>query len=548
MKKEITYVIGHKNPDTDSICSAMGLAELKSAEGLENAIAARAGNLNPQTSFILDYLKQAPPIFLPNVYPKATDVMTRGVLSVSEAAPLQKVMELMRTKGIHYVPVLDKAGRPSGALTLMDIARRHIDMTQADNVSEVDSALPNIVATLRADVIMDFLGDTPTRFSVYVGAMGEVSFLDMLAGRKPERLAIIVGDRAEIQKAAIEKGVRLLIVSGGFSLDSGLMEAARRNKVSVIVSPHDSATTALLVRLSTPAGLICANAFEKASADELVEDLKHRFTGTDGIIVLDDAGVMLGVVTKSNVLDPPGINLILVDHNEMSQAIDGADMVNIAGVVDHHRIGNFHTVNPITFICEPVGSTSTLVAELYIRKGIAIRKETAGLLLAGVISDTVMLKSPTTTDRDKAVIQWLEKNSMLDFNAFGTEIFNSTSSLKKRGPSGTVNDDYKVFEAKGARFGVGQVETIGFGEFRDEKARLLDELLKNMDAKKLRLSALLVTDIVYGTSLLLAVGERKVLANLNYPKVEDNLFELKGVISRKKQVVPHLLDVFGKIY
>jgi manganese-dependent inorganic pyrophosphatase len=228
--------------------------------------------------------------------------------------------------------------------------------------------------------------------------------------------------------------------------------------------------------------------------------------------------------------------------------VDGAEEANIVEVIDHHRIGNFTTTHAIPFICEPVGSTSTLVAELWRRSGHEIGRKTAGLLLGGVLSDTVLLKSPTTTGRDRDIAGWLEEKSGLGLEAFGSEIFAATSSLKKRGPVGAVRGDHKVFEAKGRKFGIGQVETIGFEELADELQGLTEELRKVKDEKGLELSALLVTDIVMGTSLLVAVGEKDVMYNLGYPRVMDDVFELKNVISRKKQVVPHVLSVFNDIY
>lgn len=545
MKKEITYVIGHKNPDTDSICSAIGLAELKIAEGSKNVVAARAGDLNPQTTFILDYFKVQPPRFLPDVHAKAKDIMSVDIVKVSHDTPLRKVMELMRQEEIRFIPVLDEGGRPKGVLTLMDLAKRYIE---SESSQEITTSFKNIIETLGATSILDFYNDSEITVSMLIGAMAEESFLTIVCGKNPKECALIVGDRADIQKKAIEKGIGLLIVSGGFSPDAALIEEAKKNSVSILVSPYDTATTALLLRLSTPACKLCDGQFEKASPEDLADDLKHRLANVSGLTVLDENGVMQGVITKSNLLQPSGTNLILVDHNELSQAIDGADKANIVEVVDHHRIGDFRTSTPIPFICEPVGSTSTLVSEFYKRRNVPIKKEIAGLLLGGVMSDTVILKSPTTTERDKEIVKWLEEQSGLDHKKFGSEIFAATSSLKKRGAEAAVNSDYKVFEAKGKKFGVGQVETIGFDEFFEVKASLMEELDKAMKKKGVVLSALLITDIVVETSLLLAIGEKEVLFNLNYPKVEENVYELKNVLSRKKQVVPHLINVFNEIY
>lgn len=545
MKKESHFVIGHKNPDTDSIVSAIALAEFKAASGEENVAAARAGDLNPQTEFILKYFGIPAPKYLPDVRPKAREIMSVGVVTVSEHAPFHKVMELMREQEVRFMPVLDGDCRPKGAVTLMEVAKRYLE---AESSIDVTTSLKNIVETLGARVKNDLLGDKVQVFSVYIGAMSEEAFLYILGGKDPKDCAVIVGDRADIQKKAVEKGVGLLIISGGFDVEESVLKAAKSNGVSIIVSPHDSATTSMLVRVSTPVRLICDPKVESVSPDELVEDIKFKAASAAGLVVLDNEGVMQGVITKTDFLKTSSTCLILVDHNELSQAIDGAEKVNIVEVVDHHRIGNFTCQNPIPFICEPVGSTSTLVAELYKRNGVAIKKEIAGILLGGVLSDTVILKSPTTTDRDREIVKWLEERSGLEHGSFGAEIFGSAGGIKKRGAEAVVGSDYKVFEAKGKKFGVGQVETIGFDEFFDEKTSLMAELEKVKTKKELQLSALLVTDIALGTSLLLAIGDKEVMFNLNYPKVKDDVFELKNVLSRKKQVVPHILNVFNEIF
>lgn len=545
MGKDTTFVIGHKNPDTDSIASAIALSELKSALGGGHFVPARAGDLNPQTEFILNRFNIQPPRYIADVHPRAKDIMSAGVVTVNEETPFHKVLELMRKEEVRFMPVLDPEGRPKGVLTLMEIAKRYLE---AEHSIEVTTSLKNIVGTLGAKVKHDTLGGKELTLTVYIGAMSEEAFLYILGQEDPGKCAIIVGDRVDIQKRAVEKGVGLLIISGGFDVEKCVLDAAREKGVSIIVSPFDSATTSILVRVSTPALKICERSFETVSPDDLVESIKYKAAVSAGLIVLDGSGVMQGVITKTDILKPSGLNLVLVDHNELSQAVDGAEKVNIVEVVDHHRIGNFTCPLPIPFICEPVGSTSTLVAELFRRSNAPLKKEIAGLLLSGVLSDTVILKSPTTTARDREMVGWLEERSGLDHMTLGKEIFGSTASLKSRGPEAVVGGDFKVFETKGKKFGIGQVETIGFDEFRDEAMKLSEELVKARDKKDLKLSALLVTDITLGTSLLLAVGDREVLYKLDYPRLGEGVYELKGVISRKKQVVPHILGLFNEIY
>ena len=547
MKKEITYVIGHKNPDTDSICSAIGLAELKRAQGMKNAVPARAGDLNPQTAFILGHLKVKPPVRLHNVFPKARDIMMSTIISVREETPILKVMEIMRESRIRFVPVLNGAGVFKGALTLMDLAKMYMEKIEAGR-DRITTTLTNITKNLSTKPVLDFMGEAPKEFSLYIGAMAEESFIKTLTKAGPDQCAVIVGDRSEIQMKAIDMGVPLVIISGGFKVPREVKAAAKKAKASLVISPYDSATTALFVRLSTPASLVCLTKFQKAAPDELASDLKFKIKSGHGLVVLDDSGRLEGIITKSNLLSSSGTSLILVDHNEISQAIDGADTVEILQVVDHHRIGNFTSAHAIPFICEPLGATSSIVSELYRASGKPIKKKTASLLLAGVISDTVILKSPTTTGRDKQIVKWLEVKSGLDHKKLGKVIFSATSSIKKRGPEAVVGGDHKTFEVKGKSFGIGQVETIGFTEFYEEQDALTNELKRVEEAKGLSLSAVLITDIVLGTSLLLVTGEKRVLYSLGYSKLSDGLFELKDVISRKKQVVPHILSVFNELY
>lgn len=550
MAKDSIYVIGHKNPDSDSICSAIGLAELKTMEGMDNIVAARAGDLNPQTAFILACFKIQPPKYLSNVYPRAKDIMSANIAYVNEDTPLFKVMELIQERRVRFIPVVDSTRKPIGILTLADIAREYISHSIIENPKNIFTSIKNISETLNANIALDFSKGIASSYSVLVGAMEEVSFLKFLMAKEPAECIVIVGDRENIQQLSVEKGVGLLIITGGLPLSDAIVETAQQKSVSIIISPFDSAATAFLVRLSIPASVIAGREFEKASLDDLVEDLKRRLAQSpeNGFVVLDSEGVIQGVVTKSNLLRESETGLVLVDHNEITQAIDGADKVKILEVHDHHRLGNFHTLHPITFVCEPVGSTSTLVAEQYRRKGLPIRQNIAGLLLGGVLSDTVILKSPTTTARDLSIVQWLEEKSGMEHKKFGAEIFAASSSIKKRGASPAVNSDYKIYEVKGRKFGVGQIETVGFDEFYEVKEELRAELQLNADKGALVMSSLIVTDIVMGTSLMLAVGTKEALCTMGYPEIEEGLYELKNILSRKKQVTPHLLSLFNELY
>ncbi len=526
----------------------MGMARLKTELGMKNVVAARAGTLNPQTKFVLKRLGLEPPLYVSDVHPRAKDVMTDRVFTVHKDTPLIKVMEIMEEEKVRFVPVVSEDNRPYGVVTLMELAKRFMAGTGPGAARQVRASIANMQEALGGRSLVDCTGTKVLELSIFVGAMGRESFLSTIKKEGAGRSLVIVGDREDIQRETIEFGVAVLIVSGGFDVSESVVAMAGKKGVSLIVSPFDSATTAQVVKLSTPASMICETTFSTIGSDELTENIKRRLAQVTGLIVVDKKGLLHGLVTRSRILKRSPISLILVDHNELSQAVDGAGSVEIRGVVDHHRIGGFQSVSPIPFVCGPVGSTSTLVAEQFYSEGVEMDKDMAGLLLSGVLSDTVVLKSPTTTERDRTIVARLEAISGLDYRAFGEEIFRATSSLTKLGAEAAVMGDHKVFTAAGKTFGIGQVETIGFDEFYKEKDNLRKELQGLMAKKGFYLSALLVTDIVKGTSLFLAVGVPEVLYKLGYREIGKDLYELKGVISRKKQVVPHILNAFNEIY
>ena len=271
-------------------------------------------------------------------------------------------------------------------------------------------------------------------------------------------------------------------------------------------------------------------------------------SGDSAVFVVDEDGLLAGVATKSSLMAPVPYSLILVDHNEMGQAVPGAEELEILEVIDHHKLGNSHTLTPITFITSPVGSSCTLVARRYIEHGVEPDRGIAALLLAGILSDTVILKSPTTTEIDRETVPWLEKLSALSAEEFGRDIFAASSSLKNYGSAERVAEaDFKLFSHEGKTIGVGQVEVVGFDEFYAMKVELLDALADMKRRDRLFIAGLMVTDITAGTTLFLVEGHTKIAHVMEYPQLEPHLYELRNVMSRKKQMVPHLMKVLAKV-
>lgn len=546
MSPATIYVIGHKNPDTDSICSAMAYARLRTAQGLDGVQAARAGNINRQTEYVLEELALPIPPVLTDVHPRVRDVIGEHVVTVAQDAPLSRALELFHLHSVRMLPVIDEESRPKGALFLKKISERFLVPRQEKEIRRVQASVASIVKCLKANALHLCDDEVVEDLNLYVGAMDSATFHSRMEGIDPRSMILVTGDRIKILREAVEMGVRILIVTGNLPVPPEILEVGIRKQVSILSTPFDTATTSWLTRLSTPVHHLVKDDFTTVGVHDRLDDLRLKLlhSGDPGVLVLDGEGRVCGVATKSNLLRPSPIKLILVDHNELGQAVSGADKVEIIEVVDHHRLGNFHTDHPIRFINQPLGSTCSVVASLYRQCGIVPDRVTAGLMLAGLLSDTVILKSPTTTDMDRELANWLGSLSGFDPLEFGKRIFSAGSALAAYpSPRHLVLADFKEYEADGQRFGVGQVEVVSFQEFHNMKEAIVEALTRIQEERHLHMAGLLVTDIVQETSLLLALGGKELPYVISYPQVEENIYELKGVLSRKKQLVPHLLKV-----
>ena len=544
-----TYVIGHRNPDTDSIASAIGYAALKQRQGDSSVIAAMAGAPNPQTRYILDRLKIPDPLFLADVHPKVRDTLKRQPVTIHRQDSAYEALELFNKSGVRVLPVVDCDNRPCGVLSLLHLSESYLLPCQ-EKLRQVTTSLASLAKTLAAPLESGTSIDTPITLNLFIGAMLEESFSSRIDGFDPRELLIMTGNRRTIQQAAIERGVRVLVITGGHQLDDGLFELAQERDVTVLLTPHDTATAAWLARLSTPVGCLAEQEFVEIGVDKSLAALRQKLLGSNvsAVLALEGDGTLAGVATKSSLLAPLPYSLILMDHNELGQAVSGAEFVEITEVIDHHKLGNGHSNAPISFITSPVGSTCTLVARRYRECNLEPDGQIAALLLAGILSDTVILKSPTTTDADQQMVAWLEERSGLEAAAFGRDIFAASSSLKNYGSAGrVVAADFKLFTHEKYSIGLGQVEVIGFDEFYHMKEELLDALAEIKQRDNLFIAGLMVTDITTETTLFLVEGHTRIAHVMEYPQLEPHLYELKNVMSRKKQMVPHLLKILAKV-
>ncbi|MCI0745352.1 MAG: putative manganese-dependent inorganic diphosphatase [Verrucomicrobia subdivision 3 bacterium] len=536
-------VIGHRNPDTDAICSAIAYAEFKRRTGALHAVAARCGDTNERIDFVLNYFGVPAPRFVADVSPKVRDVMQPEVVSVSAESTLSETLGLMDELGIRAVPILNKDRVCQGLVSVFKMSQlicpapnRLIDSRR------VVASIANLARTLDASVLHATRAEEEQELVLMIGGMAAESFATRLTNYPPERLLVVVGDRRDIQELAIKGKARLIVVTGGLPVDTDIIDRAREQGVSVVVSPHDTATTALMCRTAVTVKHMAQEKFQTFNQDEPLTEVEPVAAGSRFLAfpVVDERGTTVGILSKSDFLKKVERQLILVDHNELSQAVPGASQVEIVEVIDHHRIGAMTTVQPILFRNEPVGSTSTIVADCFLRSHVDLPQPIAGLLLAGIISDTLNLTSPTTTPRDADILKQLEWRCGVKAAEFTEKLFASGSVLTSLPPPQAIVADCKEFHEQGRNFSVAQIEELGFDQFWKRKQEVVAALEEYRREKGYFFSALMVTDVARNSSLLLVAGARAFLKQIDYPSVEPGIFELEGIVSRKKQLLPYL--------
>ena len=410
------------------------------------------------------------------------------------------------------------------------------------NSREILSSLSGLAQTLDGELLLGFESEREEELILMIGAMREESFAARLEKYPPDKLCVVVGDRCDIQNAAIGNGVRVMVVTGGGPVEPYVLAAARENKVSVIVSPHDTAATASLCRAAVSVRHVLNEeflCFREHAPLAAVRD-EAMSSGYQIFPVLDSEGTTVGILSKTDFLKTVTRKLILVDHNELSQAVQGADEVEIIEILDHHRIGALATQQPILFRNEPVGSTSTIVADCFFRQGVEMPRAIAGLLLAGVVSDTLNLTSPTTTARDAEILKKLEALANVNAREFTEKLFASGSLLTLKSAPQAIKTDCKEYVENKVKFSVAQIEEVGFEQFWKRKEELLAALEAYRAGRAYFFSALLITDVTTQNSLLLVVGDESFIKRIDHPRIEPHIYEMRDIVSRKKQLLPYL--------
>ena len=551
-----TYIVGHKNPDADAICSAIAYAAFKHARGERGYIAARCGNSNARIDTILARFRTPLPYYLSDISPRVRDLMATEVFSVSEHATCAEALELLDRHHVRVLPVTCSRKGIAGVAGVVSLAALGgifiPRVSEPRAMRQVNTSLANITRALNARAL-HVVGDKKIEeLYIRLGTMDISSFWSVSVRENipANKAIVIVGDRHDIQRRSIELGIRALVITSNLEPDDDTLELAKARGVSVIVSPYDSATTAWVVRTASTIERVIERDVPTVGADVRIADVRKRFSAgnTHSIPVVSDDGALIGIITKTDILKPVSTRLVLVDHNEITQAVPGADEVLIAEIIDHHRLGPLNTAQPILFINEPVGSTCTIVADLFRREGLQPSPDIAGIMMSGLISDTLHLNGPTTTSKDAIILAWLAEIAGVNSKQLADDIFNSGSVILANPPEKIVRSDYKIYEEEGIRFAVSQVEELGFGNFWDHAKPIAAALGELREEERLAFAALLVTDINTQNSLLLVKGDATLIQRISYAHVEqDEIFDLPGIVSRKKQLIPYLSSLLKEM-
>jgi len=547
MKK--IYVIGHKNPDTDSIVSAIAYAELKRALGETNVFPARGGKVNLQTEYILNRFNIPQPEFLSDLIPKVKNHMSEEPVTLPLDTPLWDAMQILTTNKFRMIPLVDDGKRYVSTLHYNTFAENILKKIDPQKNSIISTSEAYLVKTLRAQQVV--VKDKDEIFSAQiVVAASEIDtlreFIDVMPA---ENSIVIVGDRQDIQRYVIEKGVRILIVSAGRMVTKEIKELAASNGVAVLITPFNTASTSWLVLHSIPVKHVGDTTLKPIDANEYIKNIRERFSdsASRSLPVVDEDMRVRGVLSQSDLMKEPNVGVILVDHNELSQGVDGIESIRIFEIIDHHRLGNPPTSYPITFINKPVGSTSTIIANLYRDYMIPVKKEIASILLGGILSDTLILRSSTTTIIDRDTAEYLSHITDLNIDDFGKEIVSASSLISRKPVEEIINMDMKRYNEGAYSFTVSQVEVNDPDEIMERAESILSHMADIAEQKGYLFCSLLVTDLNRFSSYLFIQGKEEFIKKIEYPKYADHIYLLKDVLSRKKQLMPYISDMIKRI-
>ena len=546
-EKKKVWVIGHKNPDTDSICAAISYAYLKNQTEHGEFLAKRAGAINAETRYVLDYFGVKEPELESYAGAQIKDINIRKTAGVSSQISLKKAWELMKKLEVVTLPVTNRFGKLEGLIVTKDIATSYMDVFDNRVLAQARTQYKTIAETLEGNVIV---GNEHAYF-----VRGKV----VVATSNPEYMAdyiedddlVILGDREEAQLQAIRSNASCIIIGGGLEVDEEVRALAEKNDCIVITSPFDTFSVARLINQSMPIKqFMTKNHIITFAIDDYVDEVKEEMSKVRhrDFPVLNEKGAYVGMISRRNLMKMQKKQVILVDHNEKSQAVDGINEAEIIEIIDHHRLGSLETMSPVYFRNQPLGCTSTIIYQMYQEKQVEIPPTIAGLLLAAIISDTLMFRSPTCTPLDKEVAHTLAEIAGVEIEEFAKNMFQAGSDFKNKTTDEIFYQDFKIFHTDDCDFGVAQISAMSREELDKVGEELRPFMVQVLGDKKIDMVYVMLTDILEESSKVIFYGEDagRILALAFHKREEEEGIWLEGIVSRKKQFIPQLMNTIAE--
>jgi len=545
-----TLVLGHRNPDTDSICSAICYAGFKHQLTGENYEPCRAGNVNPETQYVLDYFNLKAPRLVENVKTQVKDIEIRKTKGVSRGISLKNAWGLMQENNVVTLPCVTEEGLLEGVITIGDITKSYMNLYDSSIISKACTKYANILDTLEGSMVV---GDSETYFD-----QGKV----LIAAANPDLMEfyiephdlVILGNRYESQLCAIEMGADCIIVCEGAAVSMTIKKIAQERGCTIIATTYDTYTAARLINQSMPISYFMTREhLITFNSDDYIDEIREVMASKRhrDFPILDKDGYYLGMISRRNLLGAKGKQVILVDHNEKNQAVAGIENAEILEIIDHHRLGTIQTMSPVFFRNQPLGCTATIIYQMYQEAGIKVEPKIAGLLCSAIVSDTLLFRSPTCTPVDEMAARALADIAGIDIEKYAMEMFSAGSNLKDKSDEEIFYQDFKRFTSGKVTIGVGQITSLNGGELDKLKGRMEAFMEKALENNGLDMIFFMLTNILTETTELICEGQGALqlagkafhqdIELLEEEGLKEPVLRLPGVVSRKKQLIPELM-------
>lgn len=548
-RKRTIYIVGHKNPDTDSICSAISYAYLKNQRPGSNCyVPARAGHVSAETQYVLNRFGMSVPTLLENIGTRVKDMDIRKVPGVRSDISLKKAYSLMNDQSVFTLPITNEKNQLEGLITINDIAQSYMDEYDSAILSTAATSYRNILETLDAEMVVGDENGYFDKGKVVIAAANP----DVMEEYIDEHDMVVLGNRYESQLCAIEMQAGCIVVCLGSPVSRTIRRLAEEHNCAIIITPQDTYTVARLINQSMPVSFFMRKdnllTFRESDYTEGIKEIMSQKRYRD-FPILSKTGKYVGMISRRNLLGVHKRGLILVDHNEVTQAVDNVLDAEILEIIDHHRLGSLETMAPIYFRNQPVGCTGTIIYQMYGEQDVEIPPAIAGLLCSAILSDTLLFRSPTCTQMDIHAAQALAKIAGIECEAYAKQMFAAGSDLASKTNEEILYQDFKIFEFGDFNVGIGQITSMNGDELNHIKASLYPYMKEVYQDKNMDMLFFMLTDIINETTQLLCYGDKapELVQEAFHQKVNDGSVSLPGVLSRKKQLVPAFMMAIGEL-